>query len=78
MLLEEITEKVVLLSVSDRLSLMQMIIASLQENNAVNHDNYLEKLRQSKFIGCFEGDPELSNNSERNFQQIMNEKYDSR
>jgi hypothetical protein len=64
MLLEEIKEKVVLLSPSDRLALMQVIVASLQENKATNNDDYLAKVRQSKFIGCFEGDPDLSTNSE--------------
>lgn len=33
-------------------------------------------LRQSKFIGCFEGPPELSTNSKANFKTIMNEKND--
>jgi len=78
MSLQEITEKVVLLSPSDRLALVQVIIASLQESKATNQHDYLAKLRQSKFIGCFEGDPDLATNSETSFQQILNEKYDSR
>jgi hypothetical protein len=36
----------------------------------------LAQLRQSKFIGCFSGSPDLAANSEANFQAIMNEKYD--
>jgi len=38
----------------------------------------LAQLRQSKFIGCFSGDPDLATNSEERFQAIMNEKYDPR
>ncbi|PZO36406.1 MAG: hypothetical protein DCF19_21645 [Pseudanabaena frigida] len=38
----------------------------------------LAQLRQSKFIGCFKGEPDLAANSEENFKAIMNEKYDSR
>ena len=64
MLLEEITEKVILLSPSDRLALVQVIITSLQEKKAMSHHDYLAQVSQSKFIGCFEGDPDLSTNSE--------------
>jgi hypothetical protein len=38
----------------------------------------LTQLRQSKFIGCFSGDPDLASKSEERFQSIMNEKYDPR
>ena len=38
--------------------------------------NPLAQLRQSKFIGCFNGEPNLAANSEANFKAIMNEKYD--
>ena len=34
----------------------------------------IARLRQSKFIGCFSGDPDLAANSEANFQAIVNEK----
>jgi hypothetical protein len=78
MLLEEITEKVVLLSPSDLLSLMEVIVASLKEKQNYEQQGYLTKLRQSKFIGCFDGDPNLAANSEANFQKIMDEKYGSR
>ncbi|HBK24012.1 MAG TPA: hypothetical protein DDZ60_16400 [Planktothrix sp. UBA10369] len=44
----------------------------------VSNPDPLAQLRQSKFIGCFNGDPDLAANSKANFQAIMNEKYDPR
>jgi hypothetical protein len=64
MLLEEITEKVVLLSPQELLSLMQVIVGALQKKQNPDQPVHLTQLRQSKFIGCFEGDPDLSTNSE--------------
>ncbi len=43
-----------------------------------SHLDPLAQLRQSKFIGCFKGEPDLAANSEENFKEIMNEKYDPR
>jgi hypothetical protein len=35
----------------------------------------LAKLRQSKFIGCFQGSPDLSNHSKAILQDILQEKF---
>ncbi|MBI4781848.1 MAG: hypothetical protein HY785_11075 [Oscillatoriophycideae cyanobacterium NC_groundwater_1537_Pr4_S-0.65um_50_18] len=35
----------------------------------------LAKLKQSKFIGCFQGSPDLSTNSKAYFHEIMQEKF---
>ena len=35
----------------------------------------LAKLKQSKFIGCFQGSPDLSINSKAYFHDIMQEKF---
>lgn len=43
-----------------------------------SHPDPLTQLRQSKFIGCFKGEPDLATNSKENFKAIMNEKYDPR
>ncbi len=43
-----------------------------------SHLDPLAQLRQSKFIGCFKGEPDLAANSKENFNAIMNEKYDPR
>jgi len=58
-------------------SLIEVIDAYYQQIQSPNIDP-LTKLRQSKFIGCFQGKPDLAANSEANFQAIMNEKYDCR
>ncbi|NJL90772.1 MAG: hypothetical protein HC916_14015 [Coleofasciculaceae cyanobacterium SM2_1_6] len=76
MLIQEITEKVPLLSSQELLSLMEVIITSLKEKQNSEQQVSVTKLRQSKFIGCFDGDPDLAANSEVNFQKIMSEKYD--
>jgi hypothetical protein len=38
--------------------------------------NPLKELLNSNFIGCFEGDPNLSTNYKTEFGKILNEKYD--
>lgn len=58
-------------------TLTEAINAYYQQIQASNLDR-LAHLRQSKFIGCFSGDPNLAANSEANFKAIMNEKYDPR
>ena len=78
MLLEEIKEKVVLLSPSDLLSLMEIIVSALKTKQNSEQQGYVTKLRQSKFIGCFDGDPDLAANSKANFQKVMDEKQDPR
>ncbi len=35
----------------------------------------LAKLKQSKFIGCFQGPPDLSTNSKAYFHDIMQKKF---
>jgi len=55
----------------------EAINAYYQEIQSLEPDP-LEKLRQSKFIGCFNGASDLAENSETNFQAIMNEKNDHR
>jgi hypothetical protein len=56
-------------------SLAGVIDAYYQQIRASNLDP-LAQLRQSKFVGCFKGEPDLAANSEENFKAIMNEKYD--
>jgi hypothetical protein len=58
-------------------SLAEAIDAYYQQIRS-SHIDPLAQLRQSKFIGCFKGEPDLAANSEENFKAIMNEKYDSR
>jgi hypothetical protein len=58
-------------------SLAEAIDAYYQQIQPPNIDP-LTQLRQSKFIGCFKGEPDLAANSEANFKAIMNEKYDCR
>jgi hypothetical protein len=58
-------------------SLAEAIDAYYEQIQAPNIDP-LAQLRQSKFIGCFKGEPDLAANSEANFKAIMNEKYDCR
>ena len=43
-----------------------------------SHLDPLAQLRQSKFIGCFKGEPDLAANSKENFKEIMKAKYDPR
>ncbi len=52
-------------------TLTEAIDAHYQKIQAFNSDS-LAQLRQSKFIGCFNGDPDLAANSEANFQAIWN------
>jgi len=56
-------------------TLAEAIDTYFQQIQASNPDS-LAQLRESKFIGCFKGAPDLAANSEANFQTIMNEKYD--
>ena len=58
-------------------TLTQAIDTYYQQIQASQSDA-LAQLRQSKFIGCFSGDPDLASKSEERFQSIMNEKYDPR
>ncbi|TYQ30201.1 hypothetical protein [Pseudanabaena sp. UWO310] len=58
-------------------SLAEAIDAYYQQIRASHHDP-LARLRQSKFIGCFKGEPDLATNSKENFKAIINEKYDPR
>ncbi len=58
-------------------SLAEVIDAYYQQIRSAHHDP-LARLRQSKFIGCFKGEPDLATNSKENFKAIMNEKYDPR
>jgi hypothetical protein len=58
-------------------SLAEAIDACYQQIQSPNIDPLIQ-LRQSKFIGCFKGEPDLAANSEANLQAIMNEKYDCR
>jgi hypothetical protein len=56
-------------------TLTEAINAYYQQIRSPNLDP-LAQLRQSKFIGCFNGEPDLAAKSEANFKAIMNEKYD--
>jgi len=38
----------------------------------------LAKLKQSKFIGCFKGEPDLAANSQSILRSMLPEKYDHR
>ena len=58
-------------------TLTQAIDTYDQQIRALQPDP-LAQLKQSKFIGCFSGDPDLASKSEERFQEIMNEKYDPR
>jgi hypothetical protein len=58
-------------------SLAEAIDAYYHQIRESHHDP-LARLRQSKFIGCFKGEPDLATNSKENFKEIMNEKYDPR
>ena len=56
-------------------SLTEAIDAYYQQIRS-SHLDPLAQLRQSRFIGSFEGEPDLAANSEENFKANMNEKYD--
>jgi predicted transcriptional regulator len=56
-------------------SLAEVIDTYYQQIRSSRLDS-LVQLRQSKFIGCFKGEADLAANSEENFKEIMNEKYD--
>jgi hypothetical protein len=56
-------------------TLTEAIDAYYQQIRSPNLDSVVQ-LRLSKFIGCFNGEPDLAANSEANFEAIMNEKYD--
>jgi len=56
-------------------SLTEVIDAYYQQIQSACLDP-LAQLRQSRFIGCFKGEPDLAVNSEENFKAIMNEKHD--
>jgi hypothetical protein len=55
--------------------ILQAVQDIQQFPNKSKHQNLnpLAQLRQSKFIGCFSGDPDLASKSEEGFQAIMNE-----
>jgi hypothetical protein len=56
-------------------TLTQAIDTYYQQIQSTTPDS-INQLRQSKFIGCFSGAPDLAANSEANFHALMNEKYD--
>lgn len=79
--LENVLNKLSELSEAEQEAIAQMILTTIEdkklENNKMSSDNNdpLAELRNSDFIGCFSGEPDLAEKSEQIAQEIISKKY---
>ncbi len=82
-LLERVIAQLKVLPADEQDAIASRVLAELENEQAgkvtfTDNPDPLAKLKQSKFIGCFDDEPNLAANSESNFNEIMNRKYDPR
>jgi hypothetical protein len=69
-LLEHVMAKLKVLPADEQDAIASHFLAELENEKAgnvrfIDNPDPLAKLKQSKFIGCFDGEPNLATNSER-------------
>jgi hypothetical protein len=79
--LENVLNKLSELSEAEQEAIAQMILTTIEDKkqgkNKMSSDNNdpLAELRNSDFIGCFSGEPDLAEKSEQIAQEIISKKY---